>query len=145
MCKAGTIYVEWNVCTKVGGCELITNLDLPSRISWEMHAYRHCTMSVFAQESRNRIMNSYLPIIRISVRASIRRCACLTACIIQATALSISRYSRICGKSKDEVRCMFGSDDNERGRICRRHAGENTGVDDEHVVCAVDLGVEIHN
>jgi hypothetical protein len=40
---------------------------------------------------------------------------------------------------------MFSGHNNEGGGIRGRHAGEDTRVNDEHVVCAVDLGVEINH
>jgi hypothetical protein len=90
-------------------------------------------------------IESYLPIIRIAIRASIRRRARLTTSVVQTTTLSISGYSCVRRESQNEIRCMFSGHNNEGGGIRGRHAGEDTRVNDEHVVCAVDLGVEINH
>ena len=40
---------------------------------------------------------------------------------------------------------MFSGHNNEGGRIRGWHAGEDARVNDEHVVCAIDLGVKIND
>lgn len=90
-------------------------------------------------------MLSYLPVISIAIRASVRCRACLTACVIQATTLPITSYSGVRRKSQDEIGRMFSSHNNESRRICRRHSRENAGINNEDVVRAIDLGIEVND
>jgi len=40
---------------------------------------------------------------------------------------------------------VFTRNDDVRTRICGRHAGEDTCVNDKDVICAVDLGIDVDN
>ena len=48
-------------------------------------------------------------------------------------------------EGQDLLRRVFRRDDDGRRRVARDHAGEDGGIHDEQVVCAVDLGVEINH
>ena len=86
---------------------------------------------------------TYLRIIGVLVSASTSGCTSHAAVVGEPATLSVLGDSWVCGECDDLVCSVLGSNHDQRTGICARHAGEDTRVDDEDVVRAVDFGVEV--
>lgn len=93
--------------------------------------------------SRNTLVGVALSVVRVERLAEVTRAALHAAVPLKTTALLVRGTGLGRGKGEDQCAGPLGGGDEVGAGVGGNHAGEDGGVDDEQVVSAVDLGVQV--